>query len=129
MVISHGKEILGAGALVQGNQFFRIPIFSFPVVNNFFKTSFGRMPVMSHLPVVLRAALFVHKTGIPVALFGLALAPRAGMSQLPWLVGAAWASLLVATATTVIWVLVLVRRSEAGEVPASRAAQVGAKLV
>ncbi len=63
------------------------------------------------------------------ALFGLALAPRAGMSQLPWLVGAAWASLLVGTAATVIWVLVLMRRSEAGEVPSSRAAQVGAKLV
>jgi len=80
----------------------------------------------------LRSVNAVWVTGVAAmvaALFGLALAPRAGMSQLPWLVGAAWASLLVATAATVIWVLVLVRRSEAGEVPSSRAAQVGAKLV
>ena len=48
--------------------------------------------------------------GMVAALFGLALAPRAGMSQLPWLHAAAWASLLVATAATLIWMLALVRR-------------------
>ena len=64
-----------------------------------------------------------------VALVGLALAPRVGMSQLPWLHGAAWASLFVAVAATAIWGLALVRHRVGAEKLSSQVLPVGAKAV
>ncbi len=66
-------------------------------------------------------------TGMVVALFGLALAPRVGMSQLPWLHGAAWASLLVAVAATAIGGLALVRHQAGAEILASQTLPMDAK--
>jgi len=62
-----------------------------------------------------------------VALFGLALAPRVGMSQLPWLHAAAWASLLVAVAATAVWGLALVRHRAGAENLASHTLPMDAK--
>ena len=77
----------------------------------------------------INAVWVIGVAGMVAALFGLALAPQLGLRQLPWLHGAAWASLFVATAATALWVLAVVQRGEAGEAASSRAAQVGVNLI
>lgn len=79
---------------------------------------------------VLRRINAVWVTGVAgmvAALFGLALAPRLGISQLPWLHAAAWASLFVASAATTIWVLALVHRPGEVEDAATHSLPVGAE--
>lgn len=76
----------------------------------------------------LNAVWVTGVAAMVATLFGLALAPQLGLRQLPWLHGAAWASVLVAMAATGLWVFAFVRRGEAGEPASNRAAQVGVTL-
>ena len=78
MVIGECDEIFGPGPGVEPNQFRGVPVLRPPDMTDVFVPELRRVAVGFDVVVVLRTALNVHASGIPIALLGNTL--RAPMS-------------------------------------------------
>jgi hypothetical protein len=63
----HAHEVSRAGLFVKFHQFFWIPLFSLPQWNYVLPAICGRMAPACEVVFVIRRALLIHLTGIPVA--------------------------------------------------------------
>src|ERR1035441_2202011 len=70
---SHREEILCAGLFVETHQMIRVPLLRLPDVDQIFVSDLGWMTICLAVVQVLRLALYVHVTGIPVAIFNRGL--------------------------------------------------------